>query len=199
MWSAVAASFAALSSGLTVLIHWRTMIEAARPELVLLGWSRVREGADDSALEVIGVRTVRNIGRGAAFHVVVRNFEERDNKLISVMETVSLPALAPGEAAEINAEGEIWWENIAALPGVKILALDVETLCWDRTNRRHKTTHRMYVFNPPDQATDQCVAPGIAFGSRTTVARPVRLLKIQMKVRRTPGLRRFWRESSHHL
>jgi hypothetical protein len=53
MWSAVAASFAALSSFLIMLIHRQDLLESARPELVLSGWSRKPQGQSGGVHQVI--------------------------------------------------------------------------------------------------------------------------------------------------
>ena len=66
-WSAVAASFAALSSLLIFLVQRRTLLESARPELILDGWSRETVGQGEGQHEVIAFQTIRNVGRGTAW------------------------------------------------------------------------------------------------------------------------------------
>ena len=68
-WSAVAATFAALSSLLLMLIHRRNLIESIRPELVLTGWTRSERGERDKNREAIRIATIKNVGRGAALEI----------------------------------------------------------------------------------------------------------------------------------
>jgi hypothetical protein len=71
IWSAIAASFAAFSSFLVMRIQRRTLLESIHPELVLNGWTRRAEGQGDVADEVIAFRTLSNMGRGAAFQIMI--------------------------------------------------------------------------------------------------------------------------------
>lgn len=50
IWSAVAASFAALSTFFTILPHRRNLVESMRPELVLLGWARGSGGPRNTGI-----------------------------------------------------------------------------------------------------------------------------------------------------
>jgi len=63
-WSAIAASFSALSSFLIMLIHRRNLLESVRPELILDDWSRLAEGEGDTTHDVLVFTAVRNVGRG---------------------------------------------------------------------------------------------------------------------------------------
>jgi hypothetical protein len=45
-WSAIAASFAALFSFITMMIQRRNLLESVRPDLILIGWDRRRESPD---------------------------------------------------------------------------------------------------------------------------------------------------------
>jgi len=53
-----------------MLIQRRNLLESVRPELVLTGWGKREEGSGDSWHEVLTFNTIRNIGRGAAIHVI---------------------------------------------------------------------------------------------------------------------------------
>ena len=63
IWSAIAASFSALSSILIMLIQRRNLQETVRPEIVLEEWSRHSEGEGDGAYEVIVFQKIRNVDR----------------------------------------------------------------------------------------------------------------------------------------
>ena len=84
IWSAVAASFAALSAVLMVFIQHRNLVESARPELVLAGWSR-KVGQGEGAHDVIAFQTIRNVGRGPALHLSLNAHHMTDNRSTAVM------------------------------------------------------------------------------------------------------------------
>ena len=71
IWAAIAATFSAISSLLIVLIQRRNLLESVKPELVLTGWERTPRGQGGSAQEVISFKTIRNVGRGPALHVIL--------------------------------------------------------------------------------------------------------------------------------
>jgi len=75
IWSAVAASFAALSAFLTMRIHRRNFIESVRPELVLEDWTRTEQRSD-----TITFRRIRNVGRGPAFRIMLNCHVEAGNR-----------------------------------------------------------------------------------------------------------------------
>ena len=87
IWSAVAASFAALSSFLMMLIQRRNLMESVRPEMVLTGWSRREEGQGDAAHEVIAIQMIKNVGRGPALNIMLTSGQP-------VVADRSAPALA---------------------------------------------------------------------------------------------------------
>jgi hypothetical protein len=63
IWSAVAASFAALAAFLSFLTQRRNLLESVRPEIVLDGWTRISPG--------LRFTSIRNVGRGSALHIVI--------------------------------------------------------------------------------------------------------------------------------
>lgn len=95
IWSAVAASFAALASLLIMLIQRRSLLESVRPELVLTGWGRAARGEGNGTHEVITFETIKNVGRGAALHISFGSMQELDGKPTAILSSTRLPILAP--------------------------------------------------------------------------------------------------------
>ena len=197
IWTAVAAMLAVLISGLILLIQRRNLLESARPELVLTGWSRRVEGEGDAAHDRICFQTIGNVGRGVALHVNIGAFHKVDTRPTAVMSTMSLPILAVDENKDVNGEIIVWWKNV--IPDGqrhKHLAIVIKILCWDTRGMRHETRYNLFAIQPsPDTVVvPDPVAPGVMLGSRTTRTRPVWLLKLSGWVWRKPGLNWIYRK-----
>lgn len=145
IWSAIAASFAALSSFSIMLIQRRNLLESVRPELALTGWTRRIEGQGDAAHEVIAFQTLRNVGRGAAFHIVINAAHIIANRPAAVLSTTRLPILATNETNDLNGEIVVWWKNVEPdSQGHKHLPITVEIFCWDSRGMRHETRYNLF-------------------------------------------------------
>src|SRR5262245_14516654 len=94
-WSAVAASFSALSSFLIFCIHRRNLLESVRPELVLMGWTRGRRGQGETMHEFISFQTLKNVGRGMALRIVLNLSNHVTSPPTALLSTTGLPILAP--------------------------------------------------------------------------------------------------------
>ena len=197
IWSAVAASFAALSSFLIMLIHRRNLLESVRPELVLTGWARFAEGQGDSAHEVIAFETLKNVGRGAALHVRLDAFHESANRPTAVLSTMRLPILAVNEACNVNGRIVVWWKNVEPTEaGFRHLPIRITIYCWDSRGMRHETRYNLLAveLGPSVGVADE-IAPGVMFTNRVVVTRAVWFLRLTAKCRRIPGLRRLLRNT----
>jgi hypothetical protein len=196
MWSALAASFAALSAFISMLIHRRTLLESVRPELVLTGWSRRSEGDGDSAHEVLAFRTLRNVGRGPALHVWFECFLNSDNRPVYAMATKRLPILAAGDEADIDGEIIVWWKNVASGDnGFRSIPIVVKTFCIDSRSRRHETRYSLFAveLSPGVGIADELM-PGVGLVTRTTVIRSTQALRLRYRVARVPLLGRPFRD-----
>lgn len=188
-WSAIAATFAAISSLLIMLIQRRNLLESARPELVLVGWERHTRGEGQSTHEVISFKTVRNVGRGVALNVHVNSSHFEDNCPVATLSTTRLPILAVNEANDVNGEITVWWKNVKPdAQGNKFLPIIITILCWDSRNIRHETKYTLLGVELI-QGVRVCdeIAPGIMLGSRTTTATPVWLLRLTARILRLLG------------
>ena len=193
IWSAIAASFAALSSFLILLIQRRNLLESVRPELVLTDWNRRVEGEGDAAHDRISFQTIRNVGRGAALHIHLSAAHMNENRPTAILSTVRLPILAADEASKVNGEIVVWWKNVNPdAQGRKHLSITVVILCWDSRGMRHETRYSLFAVESSENVvvTDP-IAPGVMLGSRTTTTRSIWLLKLFERARRLPGLSRL--------
>ncbi|MBE3123456.1 MAG: hypothetical protein IMZ65_01485 [Planctomycetes bacterium] len=196
LWSAVAASFAALSSFLIMMIQRRNLLESVRPELVLTGWGRLQEGQGDAAHEVIVFESVRNVGRGAALRVILNG--SMANQPVTTMAPGYIPLLAANEASDVNGSIHLWWKNAEAQgnKGFKYFPVMITIFCWDSRGMRHETRYSLMALELSGNVggTNE-VAPGVILAGRTTTTRPVWLLKLFRELGRVPLLGRLFRQA----
>lgn len=200
IWSAVAASFAALSSFLLMRIHRLNRLESARPELILTEWTRTTRGQSDSEHDVISFQAIRNAGRGPALHIHLNAEESRGKFLIAVMSSLRLAILAPGDREQIDGEIIVWWKNVKPVDaGHRFASITIDIMCWDTVGRRHETSYRLLVAEErTSMIMSDAIAPNVYLTSRTTKATPVWRLKLSTRLARTPGLRRLCRKRDRH-
>lgn len=101
IWSAIAALFAALSSFLIFRVQRKSLAIGTKPEIVLGQWQRTIDETPDTKRDTVSFRTIKNVGRGTALQVVV-NADFDTKKPTHVMNTCSLPTLAPDETFEVQ-------------------------------------------------------------------------------------------------
>jgi hypothetical protein len=179
IWSAIAASFAAFSSFLVMRIQRRTLLESIRPELVLNGWSRRAEGQGDAAHEVIAFQTLSNVGRGAAFQIMITitpNIIANRPASVPLLSPILIPILAVDKTNDLKNGGIIvYWKNVTPdSQGLNRLSMTVEISCWDSrgTRQRHATRYDLFVVELSQNLLGMTeIAPGVALMNRTTVAR----------------------------
>jgi hypothetical protein len=180
VWSAVAATFAALSSFLIMLIQRRNLLESVRPELVLMGWGRREEGSE---CEAITFNTIRNIGRGAAIQVVLWSDSYQSDELKALVSCDRIPILGPDDTVKLDGNVLVFWKLANEEQGVKRIPIVINMDCWDTRGMRHETQYTLMATRPttiPCVGGDE-VAPGVTWLSRTTSTRAVWLLKMQSR------------------
>ena len=191
VWSAVAASFAALSSFLTMRIQRRNLLESARPEIVIDLWGRSNRGEDDSACEVITFGSLRNIGKGPALHVTLNSSTMSGDRPTSVLSTTRYTIIGPGETQRLTGEIIVWWKNVKDQTGGKYLPITIVIWSWDSHGVRHETTYILFVTEHENMvAGSHEVAPGVALTTRTTESVPVWWLKLKGRLRKLT----WWRK-----
>ena len=195
IWSAVAATFAALLSFLIFWTQRRNFLESIRPELVLTDWNRRVEGEGDAAHDRISFQTIRNVGRGTALHIHLSAVRMNEKRPTAILSTLRLSILPADEASEINGEIVVWWKNVdPAAQGPKHLSITVVIFCWDSGGMRHETRYKLFALESLENAAvTDAIAPGVMLHSRTTTTRPVWLLKLLTRAGRLPGLSRLHR------
>ena len=187
VWSAAAASFAALSALLTMRIHHYNYVESVRPELVLDNWSRVTEDP-----EVLRIARIRNVGRGPALDLHVASCcVETGDRTLALMTTRAVPLIAANEEFPFNGDIHIYWHNVASDGhGYKHLEAPVVLTCSDRRGWRHKFKYDLCLYNPRHGATRlHVVMPGVIL-CRSVDSIPGWPLEIAAKLSKLPWVGR---------
>ena len=193
VWSAVAASFSALSAFLVMLIQRRNLMESVRPELILLDWTREKSGGTASIHEIITFRKIRNVGRGAAFNVSItetQTLKEGDtpNVIIPGFRTA---VIAPNESLDVAVMVGVAWKNIkskGSVPTHKSTFINIKISFTDARDVRHFTEYTAFAASPPEAMgglTDGDLAPGLTWLSRHTIRKPIWRLKTVENIRQT--------------
>lgn len=212
IWSAAAALFAAVSSFLIMRIQRRNLIETTRPVLILDGWTRRVEGEGDASREVIGVKSIRNVGKGLGLQLYFRVFEtvelesfepycvlrHTESAPTAVMPTIAMPVLAVNESAEIPADITVWWKNVRSpsAGGQKMLQFKVRVECFDTRGARHLTLYRLVMLENEDPIGGiSMVAPGLGILSRTSSWTPAWQLACARRLVKVPLLGSLFRDS----
>ena len=188
VWSAIAASFAALTAFLTMLIHRRNLIEAMRPELILEDWSRRQERHGD----VVSFGRVRNVGRGPAFGVLLNSSRDMNNPPQAAFSTTSWPVIAPGESVEVDGDIGVWWKNVpGADDSVKHLFVELDLWCSDRREWRHKVRYLLFIVPVNDRVgVADSLIPGVGMPQRRTKSAPIWWLRSRARLMKVPLLGR---------
>ena len=195
IWSAIAASAAAVSAFLLYLILRQELLESVRPQLVLTNWSRTTEGEGEQVHDVIEFKRIKNVGRGAALHTRIVPAELKHPPTV-LMGMQSISVLGAGEDVEVD-DGRImlWWENAATMGPSKMLPITIKILSWDTRSMRHETQYKLIAFHPPQPMSGATqIAPGVHELRRTTTVRPVWRLKMTARIKKAfAPVRKGWR------
>lgn len=166
VWSAIAASFAALSSLFLMLIHRRNLLESVRPELVIVGWRRETLHAEGEKQDTITVEQLRNVGRGISLRTVIYAHHFEDSGRVTTGFANLFHVIAPGES--VSVEQNIWlmWKN-SDEQSTAHLPITIEIISMDVRNVRHCTIYKLLAIQPPcDHVMN--VAPGLSISDRST-------------------------------
>jgi hypothetical protein len=182
VWSAIAATFSAVSAFVMILIQRRNLLEAARPELVLTGFARLPD-AGIAGAEKLTVKSIRNVGKGAALNLHINASHTVEKLPLVIMGTERIPIIAPNETVDWNAEILVWWKNVPERHH-RHLNVPITIWCWDARNIRHITDYQ-FMLAAPELARMHIneEVPGLIDIRRTTTSRPVWLLKFLRRPR----------------
>ncbi len=178
IWSAVAASFAALSSFLIYRTGLKNLRVSCRPDIILENWSRPVKKKGKP--EEISFTEIQNIGNGTAQHVYINSFSNNDdNKPSYFMSTSRVPVIPKGEKILVDNVINIFWENVVAdEAGRKKLSVQIKILYWDIIGIRHSKSYDLFVVeNIENTYVSHPIAPGIMLMSLITNSTPVWRLK----------------------
>jgi hypothetical protein len=198
LWSAIAASFSALSSFVVMMIQRANRLDAARPELVLTGWSRRQEGTEESARDVITFQTIRNVGKGHALDVMLNLRQIDPRQPTATLSTMHLPILAPSEVHEVNGEIIAWWKNVPAdKDRLQRLDVTIRVVSTDSLNILHETKYWLLIVPLSSaQGVTDAIAPGVRLLTRTTASRPLWRLRLRNRRRQAfAGVRSLFKRS----
>ena len=188
LWSAAAASFAALAAYLSWRSQVQTLRHTFRPEIVLSSWQRVP--ATDTLPERVCFQSVKNTGRDTARQIVINAFATADdNRPTYFMGTVNIASLTAGEESKVDAQIQVHWRSVSKHgSGGKLLPLKVTVWCWDALNVRHTTTLSLMLLEDVSTPVGGAarLAPGVHLSSYMTKSVPVSRLKLRRVLTRIP-------------
>lgn len=184
-WSAAAATAAAVSSFLIWRIHRFNMLDAVRPELAIVGWTRTGLIEGPEGPDYVLFSTVRNVGRGLALNVSLSASGEADGKPLYCMSTQDVPVIPQGGQEVVNAQVELWWRNLPP-KSQGTMMVQVLLACTDARDRWHEAAYNLLVLKDPGAvAAGPYVAPGV-YGSRSTRTISGRRLRFRSWRQRVP-------------
>ena len=160
IWSAIAATSAAISSFLIWQAQRKNISQNALPQIVLSDWKRT----NDESHTYIEIGKITNVGKGEALHVYVHGIVETDVSILAMGE-FRHPILAPHGTVDLNKKVNIRWSDIpASNTGNKECAVKIYISCQDTIGTEHNTTYFLRVVENPRQQHigNNQIAEGVA-------------------------------------
>jgi len=187
IWSAVAATFSAI----TAIFFWRleklNFHSNARPDIVITGWKREEAGEHDK----LYFSNIENVGLGSALYININSSSNADDdRSITSMSSIQESLIPPGGSLEVKGEIFIWWKHAPGSPGKKFIPIIIEVYCWDTTGIRHLTKYALNVHEGGIYGNN-IVAPGVVLGRRSVNSDAVWMLKLKMKLSKIPLVNLF--------
>jgi hypothetical protein len=137
-----------------------------------MDWGRRQE----PHYEVVSFKAIRNVGRGVAIRVYMRNADEwfKQGKRSSQRpwefstQCDDIPTLAPNETVKIPGEVVLNWNTGAPdQHGTKTISIVIGIFCWDTRWTRYETVYYLHAFLPSDTLSgNNLVAPGLFLSDR---------------------------------
>jgi len=195
LWSALAATFAAIATFLLWRTEHQSFRHSARPELVLTGWKRNAESNSVTGPEKIAFSAIQNVGRGPALHVHINSFSVADDdRPMTVMGTLHESIIPMNSPARVDGGISVWWKNVAGSPGSKSVPISIDMFCWDTTGMRYRTEYKLLVveLSPTVQVAD-AIAPGVMLMTRTVTTAAVWRLRLNRQLSKVPVIGKAFR------
>ena len=196
LWSAFAATFAAISTFLLWRTEQQSFRHSARPELILTGWKRKPDSNASSGPESIAFSAIENAGRGPALHVHIHSFSVADdNRPMTMMgEMLHESFIAMNSHAPVEGEIRVWLKNVAGSPGSKSVPISINIFCWDTTGMRYLTKYKLVMVElSPTVHVSHAIAPGVMLMTRTVTVASVWKLKMNRQLSKVPVIGRAFR------
>lgn len=177
IWSAIAASFSAIASLLTLWIHRRNLVESTRPELVLFGWDRRRD--DPHWHDHVSFSKIANVGRGAAFNLHFGFVQIDKDKPIASLQNTYFPIVASSKEIENTTAIMVIWNNAGSY-----IRIPFTITCTDGRGIRYETRYKLWVFEDKGYYMHgaEAIGPGLYLIHRETVARSIWIEWLKVKV-----------------
>jgi len=195
IWSAIAATFAAIAAITIMRIQHRNMLDSARPELILTEWDRKIRQQGDRKYEIITFNKIKNVGKGSALHLYINASKIIDNRPVALLSTERLSILPANDEYEVNGEITLFWDNVPTNDsGHKYLPIDITIYSWCSRGYRHETIYTLMAVEPfknhifPGSSE---IAPGVMLSTRRTVSKAVWMLKLFRKLSRLPAIKKY--------
>ncbi len=110
-------------------LHTQSFYESFRPDLILSDWSPEEEGEGGQRHSLIKFNLVKNIGRGAAFSIVINLRERWHGQGPTTMSTIDIPVVPNNQEERARGDLRIWWQEPEQFVsvGIDLLYLTAQT------------------------------------------------------------------------
>lgn len=191
IWAAIAATFSAVSAISVLIIQRANRLDAARPELVLLDWSRRPFGNPAYGVEIIAFKTIKNVGGATAYRTVIHRPDEPEKYDMSGIFVAVLPS---GESCDIEGEIFVHWTNVPDTFGMQFVACSPTIVAIDSLKRHHETRYRLLVQRAGlvTKTFKQTLTEGVTLRGLEMVTDPIWLLNFRQSASRIVRTVRGW-------
>lgn len=180
-WSAIAATFSAVSAVIVMRIQRRNYLESVRPELVISAWSAHNDSHGATGPSIFRLEVIRNVGRGPAFQVCAFDVTGKKGRSLGGLAFADemVPVLASGESHATKWEIYLDWRRANTFnETMQTMGVEMELVCWDREPSRHRTKYSFFLQRQRLEGRDDQWTPiDVRLGFRTTTSEKVWWLK----------------------
>ena len=168
---------------MTAILVWMVqrsnLLESVRPELFLDGWSRSTDAGADT--DIVTFRSIQNVGRGAAFNVILNCLHPSDRPT-AVMSTKVVSIVPLGAPKEVDCKIQLYWRWVKGSLG--LISIPIEISYSDSRGRRFVTMHRLAASQTIPMFGAEEVAPGVVTTERYTKVLSLKRTKLASALRR---------------
>jgi len=172
-----------------MIYHRRNLLESYRPELVLNGFKIVTDSSPKNPKKIIKIESIKNVGRGAAYHIVAGGNEGHNAHSVNLYPLTNLPILAPNETASINGEILVFLKHINPNHDEKLIPVHIKIYYSDSHGRRYITQYKLTFSDHTGREAFE-IAPGVTASRKTTVLSTACVV-LSTRFARVPGVSRL--------